>query len=153
MDLDVKCSPTQLSLLVKLAMHVLGCSASAALDCLHHRTHGLTQDSMHADEILSMDEAARTGDEHDRDELLKVQTCHEERRIDLDAFKKAFIAQSSAISGGEAAARRRDKPAYKVPTQLEPLGSAHTPQNTIKSFFPPHSYVWRNRRADTWNAR
>lgn len=152
LELDAKRAPNLFDLLFLMTKSVLECDDAATLQVLSQRFNTLMHGTSMSAGILQVDKAARTLDENDRIELQKAQQKVHTKAMDLDTFQRAYKQKRQEVAGGKVAtAAKRVKKEYKGPRQFA-LNSAHTDQKEVKKFFPPKSYVWRARRADTWNA-
>lgn len=153
LGIDMKKTGNLFDLLFMLTQRVLECSEQEPLDMMTGRFADMMQASSHSSEILSVDEAARTLDENDREELATVKEKATARAMELESFKQAYTKRQRQCGGTMATAARRVKKDYKGPKTLEALNRDHIGQNIIKQYFLAGSSVWRARRTNSWNAR
>lgn len=147
---DPKAFPSLLDLLCKLTSQVLGADDEVVMNIVSQRFGNYINTTMYAEAILEVDEAAKTLDDGDKDDLKKVQLAQEQQKCDLNYFKASFKAKQRSMMGKQLKKKTLSK--YKGP-KVFALNSQHLEQEQIKQLFPEGSSVWRARGTDSWYAR
>ena len=145
--------PTLFELLMQAVMSVLGCDQERACTILQQRFANMLWKSAWSQEMLAVDEAAKTLDENDREEFWRCREAAQADEVEFKQFEQQWKqARRTASKSTPGAVAKKVKAAYKGPKTFE-LSYDHIEQKHIKPFFPPQTYVWRARHDTAWQCR
>lgn len=96
------------------------------------------------EDLAQCDEVAQVLDQRDEEIVRRAQKELEDKKEQLNIFRRSFRQRVVADTGG------RQKSKRPKPLRQKPFPEGEIPQTTAKQYIPPGAYVWVGRAEGNW---